>query len=81
MWLMLQTETPDDFILATNETRSVREFVEIDPRYYRPTEVELLLGNPQKAKDQLGWEPKITFQELVELMVRSDWEKVKVRGY
>lgn len=107
MWRMLQAESPDDYVLATNETHTVREFVEesfavlgekvfwkgegkdekgylqngklvveIDPRYYRPTEVDLLIGNPQKAKDKLGWEPKTTFKELVSLMVKSDYEKI-----
>ena len=113
MWLMLQHDKPEDFILATNETHTVREFVElsfkivgmdiewqnekeneigidsetrnvlvkIDPKYYRPTEVDLLLGDPSKAKNILGWEPKTKFKELVELMVNADWEKVKKRGF
>lgn len=104
MWKMLQTDKPDDYVLATGETHSVREFVEltfkelginiiwkgkgvdekgydkstdkclieIDPRYFRPTEVDLLLGDPSKAKNKLNWEPTTTFAELVKMMVESD---------
>lgn len=107
MWLMLQADKADDFVLATNETRSVREFVEnafayvgttiewkgergtvdevgvdaahpenvlvkIDPKYFRPTEVDILIGNPAKAKAALGWEPKIRFHQLVNEMVEAD---------
>ena len=87
MWLMLQADRPDDFVIATGETHSVREavevafarqgldpdeHVEIDPQYYRPSEVDHLLGDASKAKDQLGWEPKVRFKELVELMVDAD---------
>ena len=89
MWLMLQQEEPEDFVVATGEAYSVREFVEkvfgrlgldwqahveIDPRYFRPTEVEYLLGDPSKAKAKLGWEPKIGLNELVERMVAHDLE-------
>jgi GDPmannose 4,6-dehydratase len=113
MWRMLQQEKPEDFILATGETHSVKEFidtvfselemdlvwkgekenevgiskkdnkvlVEVDPRYYRPTEVELLIGNPAKAKKILGWAPKTTFRELAKMMAKADFEKVKRRGY
>ena len=109
MWRILQADKPDDFVLATNETHTVREFtelafarlgmdiewqgeaenekgickqtgkvvVEISPQYYRPTEVDLLLGNPAKAKQQLGWEPKTTFKKLVEVMTDSDFELAK----
>ncbi len=92
MWLMLQQEKPDDYVIATNETHSIREFlelafgqlgldwrkhVEIDPRYYRPTEVELLIGDYGKAKRQLGWEPKTRFAELVRLMVAADVKLLK----
>jgi GDPmannose 4,6-dehydratase len=112
MWRMLQQEKPDDFLLATGETHTVREFVEeafkvlgeeivwtgngvdeqgylksnnkvvvgINPRYYRPTEVELLLGDPTKAKDKLGWKPKTTFKELVKLMVEADYKKIQKRN-
>jgi GDPmannose 4,6-dehydratase len=89
MWLMLQHDEPDDFVVATGEMYSVREFVEqvfqrlnldweqyveIDPRYFRPTEVEALQGDASKARDVLGWKPKTTFAELVDVMVASDLE-------
>jgi GDPmannose 4,6-dehydratase len=92
MWLMLQQEKPDDYVIATGETHSVREFlqlafthaglewekhVEIDPRYYRPAEVELLIGDASKAKRQLGWEPKVKFEELTKLMVDADLETLQ----
>jgi GDPmannose 4,6-dehydratase len=106
MWLMLQQDTPDDFVIATGETHTVREFcdkafavlgitvewigsgvdekgvdakdksrvlVAIDPAYFRPTEVELLLGDPTKAKEKLGWTPVIKFEELVREMVLGKW--------
>jgi len=108
MWLMLQQDEPDDLVIATGETHSVREFVElafgevgieiewrgegvnevgvdaatrdvlveIDPRYYRPTEVELLLGDPTKAKEKLGWEAKVGLEELVKMMVEGDLGKL-----
>jgi GDPmannose 4,6-dehydratase len=111
MWQMLQADQPDDFVLATNETHSIREFVEetfkvlgdeiiwdgsgieekgilkssgkvvigIDQRYFRPTEVDLLIGDYTKAKEKLGWEPRTTFKELVKLMVESDFEKARKR--
>jgi GDPmannose 4,6-dehydratase len=89
MWLMLQRKKPDDFVIATGETHSVREFVEyafelaglnwkrhvrIDPRYFRPTEVETLLGDPTKARTNLGWQPRITFEQLVQEMVAEDYK-------
>jgi GDPmannose 4,6-dehydratase len=89
MWLMMEAQEPDDYVVATGETHSVREFldeafglldldwkehVEIDPRYYRPAEVDLLLGDASKARRVLGWEPKVTFKELVKLMVDHDLE-------
>ncbi len=89
MWLMLQQEEPNDYVIATGETHSVREFldeaallldldwrqyVEIDPRYYRPTEVELLLGDSSKARRELGWEPQVNFKGLVHMMVHADYE-------
>ena len=109
MWRILQADEPDDYVLATNETHTVKEFVEesfnvlgeeiiwkgkgvnevgilkstnkevvgIDPRYFRPTEVDLLIGDPAKAKAKLGWEPKTTFKDLVKIMVESDFEKAK----
>ncbi len=104
MWMMLQQETPDDYVVATNEMHSVREFIEksfhyvgieidwegvgvdeigrnvatgevivrMDQRYYRPAEVDQLLGNPAKAKTKLGWEPKVKFEELVQIMTEGD---------
>ncbi len=87
MWLMLQQEEPDDYVIATNETHTVKEFVqasferlgldweayvEYDKRYERPAEVDLLIGNPAKAKKQLGWEPTVKFRELVNIMVDAD---------
>jgi GDPmannose 4,6-dehydratase len=89
MWLMLQTEEADDYVIATGETHSVRDFldeafgmleldwkehVEKDPRYYRPAEVDLLLGDATKAREKLGWQPKVAFKELVRLMVEHDLE-------
>ena len=116
MWQMLQQETPQDYVLATNETHSVREFTElafrhagielqwqgtgteeqgldistgrpivkVDPNYFRPTEVDLLIGDYSKAKQELGWEPQVTFEQLVKMMVESDLAavqgKVKKQG-
>ena len=92
MWLMLQQEKPDDYVIATGETHSVREFLEaafghagldwrkyvdIDPRYYRPAEVDLLIGDATKARKQLGWSPKTSFQDLVRLMVDADIKLLK----
>jgi GDPmannose 4,6-dehydratase len=89
MWLMLQQDEPDDFVIATGETYSVREFAEaafsildldweryirLDPRYLRPTEVDLLLGDSAKARKVLGWAPKVGFRQLVEMMVEADWK-------
>ena len=113
MWRMLQQDKPEDFVLATGEQHSVREFTEIsfneldiqidwqgegenevgmdgatgktivgiNPKYYRPTEVDTLLGDATKAKVQLGWEATTPFTELVKKMTHSDWEKVKRKGY
>ena len=126
MWKMLQLDAPDDFVLATGETHTVREFadltfrelglelewvgegedekgvlkksgergaksetrlnagtvlIEVDPKYYRPTEVDMLIGDATKAKEILGWEPKVKFEELVKIMVQADWEKVQKRGF
>ncbi len=87
MWLMLQQERPDDYVVATGETHSVQEFLEEafgyagldwrryvvqDPKYFRPAEVDLLLGDPTKAKTALGWQPKVSFRELVRAMVDAD---------
>jgi GDPmannose 4,6-dehydratase len=89
MWMMINADEPDDYVIATGETHSVREFiektfgyldldwekhVEIDPRYFRPAEVDLLLGDPSKARRQLGWKPKVNFDQLVKLMVEADME-------
>ncbi|MDH4329788.1 MAG: GDP-mannose 4,6-dehydratase, partial [Nitrospira sp.] len=94
MWLMLQQEQPDDYVIATGETHTVREFlnvafshlgldwqqyVKIDPKYYRPTEVDLLIGDATKAKKQLQWEPKVRFQELARMMVEADLEAERER--
>src|SRR6266478_864029 len=92
MWLMLQQDAPDDYVIATGETHSVEEFlteafsyvgldwrkhVEIDPWYYRPAEVDVLVGDASKAKRELNWEPKVTFAELVSIMVDADKEMVQ----
>ena len=109
MWLMLQQDEPDDYVLATGEQHSVREFVElsfkflninivwsgdgleevgvdietgkpiikIDPRYFRPTEVESLLGDASKAKKKLGWKPKTSFEKLIEIMVKTEFDRMK----
>ncbi|MBW6485072.1 MAG: GDP-mannose 4,6-dehydratase [Syntrophobacterales bacterium] len=89
MWLMMQQDNPDDYVIATGETHSVREFAEkvfarlgldyqkyvsIDPRYFRPTEVDVLLGEPGKAVKALGWKPKVGFEALIDLMVAADME-------
>jgi GDPmannose 4,6-dehydratase len=92
MWLILQQDKPDDFVIATGETHSVREFlervfrkldldiekhVEIDPRYFRPTEVDVLLGDSAKARKTLGWSPKVSFEQLIDMMVASDFESAQ----
>ncbi len=92
MWMMLQQETPDDYVVATGETHSVREFlaevfghldldwneyVKIDPRYFRPAEVDLLLGDPKKATEKMGWKPKVTFKALAKMMTEADWKMAK----
>jgi len=113
MWMMLQQNKPGDYVMATGENHTIREFTElafneldmniewqgcgeeeagidsktgkriigIDEKYYRPTEVEQLLGDATKAKKELGWEPRTSFKKLVKIMVHSDWEKVKRRGF
>jgi GDPmannose 4,6-dehydratase len=112
MWMMLQHDIPKDFVIATGETHTVREFVEaafshvdveiewqgdgvdekgidkdtgkvlveVDPKYFRPTEVDLLIGDPSKAKEELGWEPEVKFKELVKLMVQSDLKAIVENG-
>jgi len=91
MWKMLQVDEPDDFVVATGESHSVREFlerafrhtglewephVEIDPRYFRPSEVDALLGDATKARDKLGWAPRVGFEELVRIMVDADIQQL-----
>ncbi len=108
MWLMLQQDEPEDYVIATGETHSVREFaelafkeagieikwrgtgvdevgvnpangdilIEIDPRYFRPTEVDILIGDPSKARDKLGWEAKVRFEEMVKIMVEGDLKRI-----
>jgi GDPmannose 4,6-dehydratase len=92
MWLMLQQPTPDDYVVATGETHSVQKLVElafgaadldwtkyvvIDPALVRPAEVDLLIGDPAKAKRVLGWEPQVSFEQLVTMMVKADLERLK----
>jgi GDPmannose 4,6-dehydratase len=92
MWLMLQQDEPDDYVVATGETHSVREFaekvfqkldldykeyVDIDERYFRPTEVDVLLGDATKAREKLGWEPKVGFDQLIDMMIDADMELSK----
>ncbi len=92
MWMMLQEDAPDDYVIATGQTRSVRDFlsevfglldldwkkyVETDPRYLRPAEVDVLLGDPTKARERLGWEPRVDFEELARMMTEHDWELAK----
>jgi len=96
MWLMLQQEQPDDYVIATGETHTIREFLDeafrlvgikdwsgyvgIDSMYYRPQEVNLLLGDASKAKKKLGWEPKVKFKELVKIMLEADMEEAGVQS-
>jgi GDPmannose 4,6-dehydratase len=95
MWRMLQQDSPDDYVIATGETHSVQDFVEeafglldldwkkyveIDPRYYRPTEVELLVGDASKAKENLGWTANVTFKELVQKLVDHDHAELERQG-
>ena len=95
MWLMLQKDDPDDYVIGTGETHSVREFLDaafasvgiddwsnlvvVDPEFYRPAEVDYLLGIPKKAEQELGWERNISFKQLAEKMVKSDVEKARLR--
>ncbi len=113
MWRMMQLEKADDFVLATGETHTIREFagitfkeldmdlewhgegvseigveiktgktlVSINPRYFRPTEVDLLIGDASKAQKAFGWKPKVKFEELAKIMAKADWEKVQKRGF
>ena len=92
MWLMLQQETPEDYVIATGRTHRVRDFCKLafetvglnwedhvvqDPRFYRPAEVDLLVGDPSRAKRVLGWYPETSFEDLVEMMVRADLERLR----
>jgi GDPmannose 4,6-dehydratase len=95
MWLMLQAETPQDYVIATGETHSVREFAEQafahvdldyrdyvveDPRFYRPADVEVLTGDATKARRELGWEPEVGFAELIAMMVDSDLARLEAQA-
>jgi GDPmannose 4,6-dehydratase len=95
MWQMLQQDEPEDFVIATNETHTVREFVDrafarvgldpagyvgTDPAHFRPAEVDQLRGDFTKAKEKLGWEPQTSFEELVDLMVDSDLQRLETAG-
>ena len=92
MWLMLQQEKPENYVIGTGETYAVREFCEHafgfvdldyndyvvqDPRFYRPAEVDLLISDPSKAREELGWERKVSFKGLVEMMVQADLERLQ----
>jgi GDPmannose 4,6-dehydratase len=94
MWLMLQQDAPDDFVVGTGEAHTVREFVElafatadldwrkyveVDPRYFRPAEVDYLCADASKAQRLLKWEPTVTFKELVQIMVKADVEELEAR--
>jgi GDPmannose 4,6-dehydratase len=92
MWMMLQQGEPDDYVLATGKTHSIRElleaafgaagldwqkYVEVDPKFIRPAEVDCLCGDATKAREKLGWEPEVTFEELIKMMVEADMEAVR----
>ncbi len=92
MWMMLQQDEPDDYVIATGETHSVQELVEtafghaglnwkdhvrIDPRFVRPAEVDMLIGDPKKSREKLGWQPRVSFEQLIQMMVDSDLELVQ----
>jgi GDPmannose 4,6-dehydratase len=96
MWLMLQQDTPDDYVIAMGETWSVKQFlelafkhvgknwedyVEIDSRYFRPAEVDILIGDASKAHKKLGWKPKTSFEELVRIMVQADLKEYGVERF
>jgi GDPmannose 4,6-dehydratase len=93
MWLMLQQDQPDDYVIATGETHTVQKLVEVafghagldwkkyvvqDPAFLRPAEVDLLIGDPSKAKKQLGWQPKVSFEQMIQMMVDSDIKRLSV---
>ena len=92
MHTMLQQENPDDYVIGTGQTHTVREFLQIvfkelnlnyedhlviDPRFYRPAEVEILMANPAKAREKLGWNPKVSFEDIALSMIRHDYENLK----
>jgi GDPmannose 4,6-dehydratase len=95
MWLMLQQDDPDDYVVATGETHSVRELLDVafrhvgvddwgphvvqDPRFLRPAEVDMLIGDPGRAREKLGWKPEVSFQELVRMMVDHDLDLLRKR--
>ncbi len=95
MWLMLQQDEPDDYVVATGETHSIEEYLTLafqeaglgdwhpyvrqDPKFFRPAEVDLLIGDPTKAREKLGWTPEVDFPELVRMMVRHDLETEAAR--
>lgn len=96
MWKILQHHSPDDFVLATGETHSVQEFLEVvfgyldldwkkyveqDSKYFRPSEVDLLIGDASKAKELLNWEPSVKFHDLAIMMTNADWELAKMEKY
>lgn len=96
MWMMMQAEQPDDYVIATGETHAVKDFleeafryagldwqeyVEIDPRYFRPTEVDVLIGDSSRARERLGWQPRVSFSELVHMMVDADMKAVAKELY
>jgi GDPmannose 4,6-dehydratase len=93
MWLMLQQDQPDDYVVGTGRTHSVRELCEVafgcldldwekhvvsDPKFYRPAEVDLLVSDPAKARQALGWEPKVSFEALIQMMVEADLAHLKL---
>ena len=96
MWLMLQADEPDDYVIATGRTHSVRDFVRIafevaglgsyepyvaiDPRFVRPAEVDMLIGDASKARRKLGWVPEVSFEQLVEMMVKADLDRLAERA-
>jgi GDPmannose 4,6-dehydratase len=96
MWLMLQQKDPEDFVIATGRNHSVRDladiafshlglkyqdYVEVDPQFVRPAEVDVLLGDSSNAKKKLGWQPEVSFEQLVEMMVEADMERLKSKNH
>lgn len=96
MWLMLQQDVPDDFVIATAKTHSVQRLIEVafeymnlewsryvvqDPKFMRPAEVDLLIGDPSKARERLGWKPRVSFEELIQMMVKADYDRLKQENH